>query len=177
MGRTQNVVLSLVCLVPVAAPSVAGEPPLPLPSVGTRIRVTTPKHVAGRLTGTLAEVSDREMVIALSSAERRTIPLDGVTRLERSRGRHGHWAPGAVVGAVLGGAFFGAASMALCDAASCSVSMTAVLVGAGLGALPGAGIGALIRTERWEEAKGTRVRVGVAPTRGGGVAGSLKVQF
>jgi hypothetical protein len=175
MGGTGKLVISLACLVPVAAQSVAEEA-FP-PPVGARVRVTAPSVLSRRLAGTLAEVSEREIVLALSSTQRMTIPLDAVTRLERSRGRHGYWAPGAAVGAVLGGAFFGAATLALCDAASCSVSMPAVLVGAAVGALPGAGIGALIRTERWEETKRPRVGLGVAPARGGGVAASLSVRF
>ncbi len=174
MGRTRSLVLGLACLVRAAA-AVADE--APLPPEGTRVRVTAPQLRLKRATGTLAEVSEREIVLALSPSEWRTIPLGAVTRLERSRGRHGHWVPGAAVGAVLGGAFFGLASVAMCEAADCPVSVAAVAVGAGLGALPGAGVGALIRTERWEEVKRPRVRVSLAPTRGRGVAASLRVEF
>jgi hypothetical protein len=129
------------------------------------------------LTGTLVSANDQAIVLALPDSEPRTIPRSAVTRLEWSRGYHRHPIPGAVVGGLLGGAFLGAASMALCDAASCSVSLAAVGVGFALGALPGAGVGALIKTREWAEVKPSRVKVGVTPMRGRGVAAQLALRF
>jgi hypothetical protein len=176
MGRTRKLVLSLACCVCLAAPAIADEA-VPL-SAGTRVRVTAPELLSRRVTGTLAAAGEREIVLALSSTERRTIPRSTVTRLEWSRGRHGHALAGAAVGALLGGAFAAVASGLACDVEICEGSpASAFLVCAGLGALPGAGIGALVRTERWVDAPGGRVRVSVAPTHGRGVAASLSLQF
>lgn len=55
--------------------------------------------------------------------------------------------------------------------------MEAFLVGAGLGALPGAGIGALIRTRDWSDVAPSRVQVALTPVRGPGVAPKLAVRF
>ncbi len=67
--------------------------------------------------------------------------------------------------------------MALCDAASCSPSMEAFVVGVALGALPGAAVGALIKTREWAEVAPSRVQVSLAPARGRGVAASLTLRF
>jgi F0F1-type ATP synthase membrane subunit c/vacuolar-type H+-ATPase subunit K len=61
--------------------------------------------------------------------------------------------------------------------ASCSVSLAAVGVGFALGALPGAGVGALVKTREWDEAQPSRIKVGVAPVRGRGVAAQLTLRF
>jgi len=55
--------------------------------------------------------------------------------------------------------------------------MAAVGVGFALGALPGAGVGALIKTREWAEVKPSGVKVRVAPVRGRGVAAQLTLQF
>ena len=121
--------------------------------------------------------SEQEIVLAIPDSEPRAIPRGAVTRLEWSRGYHRHPIPGAVIGGLLGGAFFGYASLALCDAASCAVSLAAVGVGAALGALPGAGVGALVKTRDWAEVAPSRVQFSLAPVRGRGVAAKLSVRF
>jgi hypothetical protein len=175
MLRTLSLVLALAWLSSVAAEAHADEVGA-LPS-GTLVRVTAPDVSSGRLTGTLAGATEREIVLALSASERRVIPRSAVTRLEWSPGHSRHPIAGAVVGAVLGGAFFAAASMLACDAASCSPSMEAFVAGAALGALPGAGVGALIKTRDWAELAPSRVQVALTPVRGPGVAVKLAVRF
>ena len=175
MGRTQKLLLALPYLACLAGPSRAGE--TQSLSEGTLIRVTAPSVSKGRLTGTLVDASEHEIVLALPDSGPRRIPRSAVKRLEWSRGYHRHPIPGAVVGGLLGGAFFGYASLALCDAASCSVSLAAVGIGAALGALPGAGVGALIRTRDWADVTPSRVQVSLAPVRGRGVTAQLAVRF
>jgi hypothetical protein len=175
MGRTHKLLLTLPYLACLAGPAHAED--AQSLSAGTLVRVTAPAVSRKSLTGSIVSATEQEIVLALPDSEPRTIPRSAVTRLEWSRGYRRHPIPGAVVGGLLGGAFFGAASMALCDAASCSVSMAAVGVGFALGALPGAGVGALIKTREWAEVKPSRVKVGVAPVRGRGVAAQLTVRF
>ena len=175
MLRTWKPVLTLPCLACLAG--VAGaEEPRSL-AAGTLVRVTAPEVSSKRLSGTLVEASEQEIVLAVAGSERKVIPRRAVTRFEWSRHRR-HPIAGAVVGAVLGGAFLAAASVALCEATECSPStMEAFLMGAGLGALPGAGIGALIRTRDWSDVAPSRVQVALTPVRGPGVALRLAVRF
>jgi hypothetical protein len=175
MGRTHKLLLTLTWLGCLAGQAQAED--AQSPSVGTLVRVTAPRVSKRRLTGTLVAANEQQIVLALPDSAPRVIPRSAVTRLERSRGYHRHPIPGAVVGGLLGGAFFGYASLGLCDAASCSVSLAAVGVGAALGALPGAGVGALIRTRDWAEVTPARVQISLAPVRGRGVAAQLSARF
>jgi hypothetical protein len=175
MVGTREIVLGLSCLTCVAGASAANET-TPL-RAGTLVRVTAPGVSKGRLTGTLAAASEHEIVLALPGSEVKTIPRSAVTRLEWSPGHSRHPIAGAVIGGLLGGAFLASASLAMCDAASCSVSMPAFGIGFALGALPGAGVGALIRTRDWAEAAPSRVQVSLAPSRGRGVAVELELRF
>jgi hypothetical protein len=175
MGRTSVVLLSVACLAGFGGPATAGDD-TPL-AAGTLLRVTAPRVAKGRIEGTLLSASESQIVLALPGAQPKAIPRSDVTRLEWSRGYHRHAIPGAIVGGLIGGAFFGYASLGLCESESCSVSLAAVGVGAALGALPGAGIGALVRTRAWHDAEPSRVRFSLMPVRGKGVAAKLSVSF
>lgn len=177
MLRARNLVPALLPCVFVSAVAASGADPAEALPKGALVRVTAPSLKGKRFTGTLAGATGEEIVLSLSDSERKAIPRSAVTRLEWSPRHHRHPIPGAVVGGLLGGVFLGAASVALCDAASCSVSMAAVGVGFALGALPGAGIGALIKTREWTDVEPSRVRVSIAPVRGRGAAVKLTVRF
>jgi hypothetical protein len=175
MGRAYRLLLTLSCLVCFSAAAHAGnERPL---AAGTLVRVTAPSLSRGRIEGRLLSASEHQIVLVLPDSEPRTIPRNAVTKLQWSPGYQRHPIPGAIVGGLLGGAFFGAAVYAMCDAATCSVSLPAVGIGAALGALPGAGIGALIRTREWKDAEPSRVQFSIAPVRGKGVAAKLTLRF
>jgi hypothetical protein len=176
MARARSLTLALAGLA-IAAGTAFADQAVPMPA-GTRVRVTTPEVQARRVTGTLVEASERVIVLAFASGERRAIPVEAVTRLERSRGRRGHPVAGAVVGGLLGGGFVALMSGLACDVEDCEGSPAgAVLLGVGLGALPGAGVGALIKTERWDAVPADRVRLTLAPVRGSGAALRLSLQF
>ena len=51
------------------------------------------------------------------------------------------------------------------------------LIGAGMGALPGVCIGALIKTEKWAELPVSNLRVTLGPMRGGRLAISLMLKW
>lgn len=175
MGRTLALLLTLSCSTGLVADTEAGEDSSL--AAGTLLRVTAPRVSKGRLEGTLLSASESQIVLAVPGAGPRTIARSDVRRLEWSRGYHRHPIPGAIVGGLIGGVFFGYASLGLCESDSCSVSLAAVGVGAALGALPGAGIGALIRTRAWHEADPSRVRLSIEPVRGKGVAAKLTLRF
>src|SRR5262245_55865009 len=105
MRRSRKIPITLMCLVYLASAAHAEEAQS-LPA-GTLVRVTAPGVSKGRLTGTLVEASEREIVLATPDSEPRTIPRSAVTRLEWSPGHHRHPIAGAVVGGLLGGAFLG----------------------------------------------------------------------
>ena len=175
MRRTHQLLLALSYAACVAGPARAAD--ARPAAVGTLVRVTAPSVFKKRVTGTLVSASDQELVLALPDSGRKAIPRGAVTRLEWSRGFHRHPIPGALIGGVLGGAFFAYASYALCEAESCSGSMQATLAGVALGALPGAGIGALIKTRDWTEMEPARLQLTLAPVRGRGVAAQLSLRF
>jgi hypothetical protein len=175
MGRSGTLLLTLSWLACLAGTGQAEENRVP--PEGALVRVSAPGVSKGRLTGTLVEANEREIVLALPGSERKTIPRDAMKRLEWSRGHSRHPIAGAVIGGLIGGAFFACASMLACDAASCSPSMEAFVAGVGLGALPGAGIGALIKTRDWDDVEPARVQVSLTPVRGRGVGVKLAVTF
>ena len=175
MGRTHKLLLTLPYLACLAGPAHAEETQS-VPA-GTLVRVKAPSVSKGRIEGTLLSASEHQIVLALPDSEPRTIPRSAVTKLEWSRGYHRHPIPGAVVGGLLGAVFLGYASLGLCEGESCSVSLAAVGVGFALGALPGAGVGALVKTREWTEVKPSRVKVSIAPVRGRGVAAQLTLRF
>ena len=108
----------------------------------------------------------------------------GEFRLEKSkleslavlRGKQRNPAGGAIIGFVPGalfGAFMGGVA---CDGSpSCNI-LPATLAGGGIGAVVGAGIGALVKTDRWQNAPLQKVRFAVAPARGG-VRAALSLSF
>jgi|SoiMethySBSTD1v2_1073268.scaffolds.fasta_scaffold16667_2 hypothetical protein len=175
MRHTLRLPIALAYLGCLAGPANAGEAQ-PLPT-GTLVRVTAPRVSKGRIEGTLLSASENQIVIAFPDSEPRTIARRDLTRLEWSRGYHRNALPGAIVGGLVGGVFLGYASLGLCESDSCSVSLPAVGVGVVLGALPGAGIGALIRTRDWHEADPARVQFSIAPVRGKGVQAKLTLRF
>jgi hypothetical protein len=83
------------------------------------------------------------------------------------RGKRRNALGGALIGFLPGAAFGAFAAGAMCDRDSpCNVAPVALVLG-GMSAVLGAGVGALIKTDHWEEAPVSRVRFGIAPARGG----------
>lgn len=148
---------------------------------GYRIRLRTgraPERRAGRILSTCGE----RMSVAFdgrSTAE--SVSLGDVTELEIFRGTRGHVGTGALIGTgagVAGGLALGIgmASDAFFDANASDVAGIAILFGAG-GALLGAGIGALVRTDRWRRLDPAKVRLGLSPGPRGGLALGLHLSL
>lgn len=111
-----------------------------------------------------------------SGAERR-LDKSSLQSLAALRGKKRHPGEGALIGFLPGAAFGAFAAGAMCDRDSpCNIGPALVVVGA-MSAVLGAGVGALIKTDRWEEAPLGRVRFGIAPAKGGGVRAALTLSF
>jgi hypothetical protein len=171
MIGSMSLAWTLPCLMVAAAASAAQDDVVPVP--GTRLRVTAAAVSPKPLVGTLVGITEREVVLALSASDRKTVPRADLTRLEWSQGRRGNAVKGLIVGAVLGAGILSAINAQDPETGDAKEYAVVALVGAGLGALPGAGVGALIKTERWAELPVAKLRVAVAPVRGRGVALNL----
>jgi hypothetical protein len=126
----------------------------------SRVRVTMRSAPGLAAVGTLDAWDRRSLELAGSDSVPRTIPLSDVVRLEVSRGKKGHALTGLAIGATAGVAA-GVVTMAFAfsngdegdmfyeDRWAIAAVITAVttVAGAGLGAL----VGALIKTEKWED--------------------------
>jgi hypothetical protein len=174
-------------LLAIACPamSAAQEQPTLVP-VQVRIRLWVgPDELA--LVGNLAGL-DRDTVVITHepNGARVAVPLEWLQRLETSQGRHSHTGRGALYGFVLGATTTAGVVLLNCGLAedSCSSSggdwtglaaavlgLAGGLAGTGIGAV----VGAMIRTERWQEIPVQRLRIGAA--RAGGVHVGLSYPF
>lgn len=149
-----------------------GPPPDRLEELrGERVRVAIPNVPARTVVGRLEGVTRDALVVRpRRGAPAETIPLSSIGRLEMSSGFRSHAGRGAALGGLVGGAFGLALGAAAGDACwGCTgkevASGTALLslltagVGAGLGALVGAGA----RSERWVEVPVARLDLGLVP--------------
>ncbi len=166
-GSMLGLVIGLFAPVLVAPPCAGQDDVTPL--TGARLRVTAPTLAPRRVVGTVLEITEREVVLAASPTDRTSIPRAAITHVERSQGRHGHAVKGLILGAVVGAVALSALNAADPETGQTAEYVWVAAVGAGLGALPGAGVGALVKTERWAELPVANLRLTVAPVSGQGV--------
>jgi hypothetical protein len=140
-------------------------------TTGTRVRVTVRDDTGQRVHVGPLRTFDSS-VLSLSTADAGahyvSVPRSSITRIEVSRGTRSRWRSGALLGGVLG-----LAAIALVDV-GCSQDCNspkggAIAAAVGGGLVVGAGVGALMRTERWESqpwavgpARTTRILPGAA---------------
>jgi hypothetical protein len=165
----------------VSASAMPGEPPVPEPP---RVRVTSP---SGRIVGTLVDIDDAALTIhPAGKSQVVRLRKESIIQFEVSRRRSSR-AKGIVIGLVGGavvGGILGALSEEDCDTPQGDVfsdglckGLHGTATGAGilLGAPLGAALGfALSHGERWESTTPDRLRVVIAPTKGGG---AIRVSF
>jgi hypothetical protein len=152
--------------------------PFPL-TVGSRIRLLAPTVVTGRIEGMVIQLDGRSMLVGANGRTPVSVPHQAITRLEVSTGRRGHALLGLGIGAAVGAGLGAALGSTGCvPAVGCGQSYSggAAAVGAVGGAAWGAGIGALIRTDRWSAVPLERLRLSLGPIRGG-LRISLAVDF
>jgi hypothetical protein len=142
-------VAALVLLALPFAQAQAGSPLTP----GTRVRVTV-REAAGARThvGPLRTFDGDALTLnPVDGADHLSLARPSITRIEVSRGRHGNAGRGVLIGAVLGLAVV-ALSESACEG-ECEPRDNYGLLVAGAtvgGAITGAGVGALMKSERWE---------------------------
>jgi len=173
-----GVSLAVLPLAPLAAQSTA--PPVP-PGARVRVRVDSPPPPR-TVIGTVRTIDADTLALAPSgggAVER--VPLTAIDRLEVSRGRGvvaSHVLIGALAGAAVGGLLGGAGSSCGGDQWCSLFRGLAVTGGVALGGLVGAGVGALIKGEKWRTVP-LEPRASAVPLPGGrvGVGVSLGLRF
>jgi hypothetical protein len=167
------------------------------PSPGPRVRVTAPSVSGKRLIGVLAGLDETTLTLQREGDKGPLqMPRASVTKIEVSRRRSR--AAGAGVGMLLGVGT--AAVVGLVSGDDCGRSPgggpggvwrrrgggglyclddTAIAVLSGIVIVPVATLLGLVATpgEKWEVATVDRLRLAVAPTRGGGVRAALAIRF
>jgi len=144
---------------------------------GARVRVTTPDLPRGQLLGAVTRIDADTLVVGSTP-----VALRSLMRLEVSTGRRSHWATGLGIGFLAGaglGAILGAAVGdpygEICTPTQCALAGAGIL---GLVGMPvGAVVGAMIRTERWQEVPPDRWRVATRRQRGGQWTLTVAVHF
>jgi hypothetical protein len=170
MRRT--LLLAVSCFA-IAVPARAQDGPAL--AAGARVRITVPSRNVTKQVGTLQAVLADTLVIDLLGArlgELLRVPLDSVTRLDVSDGRHRQTGRGAGIGFLAGaavGAILGPLTMECpdygCDTSPAVAAVVGGLALGGLGALVGLGIGAATTSETWKEVPVSALRASPAAGR------------
>jgi len=154
--------------------AIAQQQPL---QAGQRVRVTAPTLGIRKQAATFEALRGDTLIVVADSIM--DCPLASVTRLDVSRGRRSNAlkglgfgaAAGAVIGAAVG-AWGAHRDTPTSEAVFCYEGTAACAAGGALavgafGGLVGLGVGALAKTDRWEELPLDRLRVSVVPRRDG----------
>lgn len=181
------VVTITLTLLPLLAGNVLADDAPPL-ILGSRIRVTADRRIVGKL---LAR-DDQTLTLDLGDAKDPVeVPRAAIIRVEQSvrpsrRGQEalGGAAAGAFAGLALGALRGSSARASLLGYPPgehrewSGPSPLAFFLVYGLVLVPaGAIVGALSGGERWKKVPLDRIKVGLAPTRGRGIAGGVSVSF
>lgn len=150
MTRRPLAALVACCLVASGSPGLVRADELPLPGVGSRVRVRTSAPESARLVGTLSAVDPESLtVVPKDGSEPRVVARGDVARLERSV-RPSRRSRGALIGLAVGlaAAFAKVAIDGGCNDGCNGENVAA----AGLLALSTAAVGAVVSPgERWED--------------------------
>lgn len=133
--------------------------------IDSRIRVTTHSAPGLESVGTFDSWDGSSLELSGANLAPQTIPLSDLAKLEISRGKKGHWGKGALIGTGLGlvagiiaaridqveiddsNWLFAGSEEQLEPISDAAIVFVSTVTGAALGGI----IGALIKTERWEE--------------------------
>ncbi len=149
-------------------------------AVGTRVRVTADPLAIDKYDGTLQGWADDSVTV-----DTLQVALTQLTRLDVYRGRKSNARKVALIGAASLASVGAAVALVVCSDGACESDgdYTALAVGvltlggAAGGALIGGIIGALIKSDRWEEVPLDQLRVSIVPQRDGRFAFGLSVVF
>lgn len=176
--RCAATVLALVLLLPgVASAQAQAISPV---SVGSRIRIQAPASIQGRVEGTVMAMDETSLLVSTNDQRPLTVRRQDIASLEVSAGRQRSVIQGTVIGAIAGILLLQTSVRDQCagnDTACYTDRSRATVDGLVGGAVWGAGIGALIKRDRWMAVPVESVRVSVTPSRGRGVRLSLSVAW
>ncbi len=160
-------------LIPSTSLSTQEQPPI---ESGARVRITSTDPVLVKSVGTCLELSEGHLQFASgTTAEFWSIDVDSITALDVSRGRKPFGVlKGAGIGLLVGVVVYSNYPDREVDEGN-----VGILVGGAFGAagaLVGAGVGTLVRTDRWEEVPLERLRLRPVATFDGrfGLAASVR---
>lgn len=150
--------------------------------VGSRVRVQAPADLQGPVEGMVMELDESTVLLSADGRVPIRISRDAITQLEVATGRKRQPIKGALIGAGIGAGINALVSHDLyCSelepGQTCPSKARMVATGAAGGALWGAFIGLLVKSDRWGSVPLDRVHVGVAPVRGHGVGLTLSTSW
>jgi hypothetical protein len=144
--------------------------------VGSRIRIEVPTVLEGRFEGTVKEIDEQSLLIELENRPVIRVPRQAITQLDVSLGRRRQFRKGAMIGAGIGVlVIFGLNGEGIEE--SGVTKFEYIAVGLIPGAIWGAGIGALVKAERWAAVPIAPASVSSPAIRGGRVITLASVRF
>ena len=151
-------------------------------TLGSKVRLWAPTVVKGRLEGTVVESDEKSLVVGRDDRMPVRVSRQSITQLQLNTGRQRKALKGMLIGAGIGAALF---QVTVSDNGNCQNAITvcttsrgqAAGLGLAVGAAWGAGIGALIKRDRWSTVPLERVALSLGPTRGRGMGLSVSVGF
>lgn len=171
--------------------SVGAQEPPPV-MIGERVRITHSCHATNggvrcrTTSGTMTALQAENLVLG-PAEEPIIVPMSAVEKLEVSRGLRGRADAGGVAGGIVGAIVGGAMGFGACAADQCKgfnetdLTFLAVSAYAGLGALVGLGVGALIgsqvKSDLWEEVPFQPVGVSMTYRGDGRLALGTTIRF
>ena len=164
----------LMVAVSFVAQAAAAEPKELQLQLGERIRYRLLTEKTGK--GVLRELGPDWLRVEDERGRSLRLDMSALQSLGAVRGKKRNTLEGAFIGFLPGASFGAFAAGMMCDHGSpCDYAGPALVLG-GMTAAFGAGIGALIKTDRWQHAPVSRVRFSLAPAKGG-VRAALKLSF
>lgn len=164
---------------PVMANDAFSEPPVE----GDRIRLNASGMGDRPIIGRLLSADQSAIAVTRDDGRVVDVPRSAIQDLEIARGRRSHAKAGAVIGGAAGVGVLLAGYAVSPSEGDCDsdprCGLYPVVLGAAfaaIGGLVGAGIGKLVKTDRWVKVDPGRVKVSVAP-RGRGAALGVSVAF
>lgn len=158
----------------------SGTPPSV--AIGSRIRFRAPTVVQGRVQGTVVDQDATSLTIRFHDVPQ-LVPRAAITEIDAYAGSRREWRRGLIVGAVSGAAagLGGLQVRPECPETTGGACFTSRGASAAFfavyWALVGGGVGALFKSDTWTRLPLDHVRVGLTPTRGGGIGISLSASF
>jgi hypothetical protein len=175
-GLLVRAAVGLTLLVATDAVSEQHPPDLSMVTLGSKVRLLAPTVAEGRVEGVVLQADQEFLTVSGKRPDPLRVSRQAITHLEINTGRRGHALKGMWIGGLTGAVWAGSHP---CVNEGCAegFSVEFAVYGGLLGGLSGAGIGALIKTDRWTEVPPDRVHVGLAPVRGRGVALCVSVAY